>query len=234
MLAHDAELGAGIEHEFGGAVVAGHQVAAKAEKDEAALDEPAHEIAHLDQIANCRGLLADLQRAPGHLVEVIGGLVHLGQNRDDVVLDLPSLIGRGRKLEFRVNEGLAALGGRGLFERRDFPFAVTSDPDDRMKDSAHVRAEVMKIFEQAVDDERAIGGDGFDDGESVVVVAGNRLDSRDDGIGADGKEFEGRLHERKAALGRDALLMVGRRAREKPIGEGSDERRGIRGKVPVD
>ena len=78
MLAHDAELGAGVERESGGAVVAAHQIAAKAEEDEAALDEPSQEVADLDQFAVGRGLLADLQRAAGHLVEVVGGLVDFG------------------------------------------------------------------------------------------------------------------------------------------------------------
>ena len=78
MLAHDAELGAGVECEPGGAVVAVHQVAAKAEKDEAALDEPSQEVADLDQFAVGRGFLADLQRAAGHLIEVVGGLVDFG------------------------------------------------------------------------------------------------------------------------------------------------------------
>ena len=110
VLAHDAELGAGIEHEFGGAVVAAHQVAAIAEKHEAALDEPSQEVADLDQFAAGRGFLANLQRAAGHRVEVAGGLVDLGQNRDDVALDFARLLGRRNELEFRVNERLAALG----------------------------------------------------------------------------------------------------------------------------
>ena len=96
----------------------------------------------------------------------------------------------------------------------------------------HVRAEVMKIFEQAVDDKRAIGGDGLDDGESVV--ARNRFDSRDHGLGADRKEFKRRLNERKAALGRDAILIVGGLVREQPRGESGDARRGVSGEIPVD
>ena len=78
MLAHDAELGAGVEGESGGAVVAVHQVAAKAEEDEAALDEPSQEVADLDQFAVGRGFLADLQGAAGHLIEVVSGLVDFG------------------------------------------------------------------------------------------------------------------------------------------------------------
>src|ERR1700722_6496390 len=109
VLAHDAELGAGIEHEFGGAVLAAHQVASIAEKHEAALDEPSQKVADLDQIASGCGLLANLQRARDHRVEVAGGLVDLGQNRDDVALDFACLFGRGNEFEFRVNEGLAAL-----------------------------------------------------------------------------------------------------------------------------
>ena len=104
MLAHDAEFGAGIEHESGGAVVAAHEIAAIAEKHEAAVDEPAQEIADLDQFAVRRGFLADLQRAAGHLRKVAGRRLDLGKNRDDIALDLARLLGRGREFEFRVNE----------------------------------------------------------------------------------------------------------------------------------
>ncbi len=78
ILAHDAELGARVECESGGAVVAVHEIAAKAEEDETALDEPSQEVADLDQLAVGRGFLADLQRAVGHLAEVVGGLVDFG------------------------------------------------------------------------------------------------------------------------------------------------------------
>src|ERR1700722_11224985 len=115
VLAHDAELGAGIEHEFGGAVLAAHQVAPISEKHEAALDKPAQKVADLDQIASGRGLLANLQRAPGHRVEVAGGLVDLGENRDDVAIDFSRPIGGRDEFELRVNERLFALG-------RDRPF----------------------------------------------------------------------------------------------------------------
>src|ERR1700733_1509175 len=47
ILAHDAELGARVECESGGAVVAVHKVAAKAEEDEAALDEPSQKVEDL-------------------------------------------------------------------------------------------------------------------------------------------------------------------------------------------
>src|ERR1700733_14679967 len=110
MRAHDAEFGPGIEREFRRAVVAGHEIAAEAEKYKAALHQPAHEITDLDQLAHRRGFLTDLQRAAGHLLESAGPLPHLGQNRDDVALDLTRLLGRGSELEFRVNERLAALG----------------------------------------------------------------------------------------------------------------------------
>ena len=110
IFAHDAEFGSGIEHEPGGAVVAADEIAAEAEKYEAALDQPAQEVADLDQFADRRGFLADLQRAAGHLLEIAGRLLDLGQNRDDIALDLTRLIGGRRELEFRVNERLAALG----------------------------------------------------------------------------------------------------------------------------
>ena len=103
-----------------------------------------------------------------------------------------------------------------------------------MEDRANGRAEMMEIFEQAVDDERAIGGDGLDDGEGVVVVAGDGFDSRDHRLGADGKEFERRLHESKPPLGRDALAIVGGVAREEPLGESGHERGRVSGKIPVD
>src|SRR5579863_8397138 len=156
ILAHDAEFGSGIEHEAGGAVVAGHEIAAEAEKDEAALDQPAQEVADLDQFADGGGFLADLQGAAGHRLEIAGRLLDLGQNRDDVALDLTRLIGGRRELEFGVNERLAALGGRSLFEGNDSAVAVASNPDDGMENGANGGAEVMEIFEQAVHDERAI------------------------------------------------------------------------------
>src|SRR5260370_32773213 len=81
LLAHDAELGAGIDHESGGAVVAAHEIAAIAEKYETAVDEPAQEIADLDQFADRRGLFADLQSAAGHLLEIAGSILDFGQNR---------------------------------------------------------------------------------------------------------------------------------------------------------
>src|SRR5208283_3708650 len=99
VLAHDAEFGAGIEHEFGGAVVAAHEITAIAEKHVASVDEPAHEVADLDQFAVRRGLLADLQGAAGHLLKVAGRRADLGKNRDDSALDLARLFGRGRELD---------------------------------------------------------------------------------------------------------------------------------------
>src|SRR5208282_2933188 len=104
VLPHDAEFGAWVEREFGGAVVAAHQITAKAEKYEAAVDEPAHQVADLDQFADRRGLVADLQRAAGHLLKVAGRFVDLGQDRDDIVLDLSRLLRPGCQLEFGVNE----------------------------------------------------------------------------------------------------------------------------------
>ena len=103
-----------------------------------------------------------------------------------------------------------------------------------MEHRADGRAEMMEVFEQAVDDERAIGGDRLDDGERVVVVAGNGFDPRDHRLGADGKEFERRLHQRQPPLGRDALLVVVGLTREKPIGKGGDAGGGICGKISVD
>src|SRR5258707_12312310 len=100
-----------------------------------------------------------------------------------------------------------------------------------MEHRANGRAEVMEIFEQAVDDERAIGGDGLDDGERIVVVTGDGFDSRDRRLGADGKVFVRRLHESKAALGRDALAMVAGITREEPLGKGCYKGRRVRGKV---
>src|ERR1700722_19035740 len=141
VLAHDAEFGAGIEHEFGGAVLATHQVAPISEKHEAALDEPSQEVTDLDQIASGRGLLANLQRAPSHRVEVAGGLVDLGQNRDDVALDFARLLRRGNEFELRVNERLAALGRYRPFEGCDPPLLVAGDFDYRMETRANARAE---------------------------------------------------------------------------------------------
>ena len=92
----------------------------------------------------------------------------------------------------------------------------------------------MEIFEQAIDDKRAIDRHGLDDGECVVVIARDRFDARDHGIGADGKKFERRLHESKPPVGRDLLLIVGRLAREQALGEGGYEAGGISGKIPVD
>src|SRR5271168_4409227 len=158
MLAHDAEFRARIEHEFRCTVVAAYQIAAITEKHEAAVHQPAHEISHLDQLAHRRGLLADLQRAAGHLVEIVGRLMYFAKNRDYIALDFARLRGRRRELELRVNERLAALGRRRLLERRDPPFPVARHLEDGMKHRAHGRAEMMEIFEQAVDDERAVAG----------------------------------------------------------------------------
>ena len=234
VLAHDPELGAGLEHEFGGAVFAGHQVTSIAEKHEAAVDEPSQEVADLDQFAAGRGLLANLQCAAGHLIEIAGGLVDLGQNRDYVALDLACLLGRGDELQFRVNERLAALGRQGPFEGCDPPVLVASDFDNRVKNRANARAKMMEIFEQAVDDERGIGGHGLDHGERVVIVAGDGLDPRDDGLGANRKEFERRLDQSQPPLGRDALAIVGGVACKEPLSKRGHERSRVRGKVPVD
>ena len=73
-----------------------------------------------------------------------------------------------------MNERLAALGGRRLFERYDAPFLVASDFEDRMENRADGRAKMMKVLEQAVDDERAICRHRLDDGERVVVVIVSR------------------------------------------------------------
>ena len=69
-----------------------------------------------------------------------------------------------------MNERLAAFGRRRLFERYDAPFLVASDFEDGMQDRADGRAKMMKVLEQAVDDERAICSHRLDDGERVVVV----------------------------------------------------------------
>jgi hypothetical protein len=114
------------------------------------------------------------------------------------------------------------------------PLPVAGDPDHRMEHRANGGAKVMEIFEQAVDDERGIGGHRLDYREHVVVVTGDGLDSRDHGLGAVGKELEGRLHQRQLPLGRDALAIVGGLAREQPRGKGGDLRRGIGGKISVD
>ena len=78
MLAHNSEFGARVEIEFFLAVAIADQVAAVAEKDEAAVNQPSKQIAHLDQLAIRRGFLAYLQRAGGHAFEVAGRLADLG------------------------------------------------------------------------------------------------------------------------------------------------------------
>ena len=93
---------------------------------------------------------------------------------------------------------------------------------------------MMEIFEQAVHDERAIGGHGLDHGERIVVVTGDGFYARDHRLGADGKELERRLHQRQPPLGRDAIAIVGGGAREQPLGEGRCAGGGVGGKVPVD
>src|SRR5208337_2063674 len=196
VLAHDAEFRARIKLEFRGTVAAAHEKAAIAEKYKAAVDEPAQEIADFDQFAVRRGFFANLQGQSGHPFEIAGRRADLGENGDNIALDFARLFGRGLQLEFRVNERFAALSREGPFERGDPALLVASDSEDRVKHRANGGAKMMEIFEQAVDDKRAVGGHDLDDGERVVVVTRNRFDSRDHGLGADGKEFECRLHER--------------------------------------
>jgi hypothetical protein len=111
MLAHDAKFGARIEIEFLLTVAIADQVATIAEKDEAAVNEPAKQIAHFDQFAIRRGFLADLKSARAHVREVSGRLADLGQNRYQLALDLPRLVRRWSEFELGVDERFAALGG---------------------------------------------------------------------------------------------------------------------------
>src|SRR5208337_2438817 len=113
VLAHDAEFRARIKLEFRGTVAAAHEKAAIAEKYKAAVDEPAQEIADFDQFAVRRGFFANLQGQSGHPFEIAGRRADLGENGDNIALDFARLFGRGRQLEFRVNERFAALSREG-------------------------------------------------------------------------------------------------------------------------
>ena len=89
-------------------------------------------------------------------------------------------------------------------------FSVARDLEDRMEHRAHGSAEMMKIFEQAIDDERAIGGHGLDDGERIVVDRRGTDSTRAiTGSVRDGKEFVRRLHQRQRRLAGTRIAIVG-------------------------
>ena len=74
----------------------------------------------------------------------------------------------------------------------------------------------MKIFEQAVHDERAIGSDRLDD-RYIVIGTAHRADR--DLLIAMAEELQAGLSDRELPAGRGSLNKVWSGAREKPPGE---------------
>ena len=179
-------------------------IATVAEENEPAAHQPAEKFAHLDQLAHRRGFIADLQRAFGHPLEIVSRPADLGQHRANFVRHLLGAL-RGRMdHEFGPNVGLGAFAQPTSLQCLDISRAVARDPEHRVQHLADRRADRMKIREQAVDDERAIGSEGLDQGSIVVGAAGY---SHRDGLVSMAEEFQARAQSRPGGRPRFAARI---------------------------
>src|SRR5216684_2704382 len=211
LVAQNAESRTGFEGERLGVPTRVDAVTAVAEKDETAVHQPSQELANLDQIADRRGLVADLERARRHRVEIARGEVDLVEYSPDIGFD------RG------VRERLEAFARGGLFERDDRAMRVAGDVEERMQDHADGCALVVEVLEQARDDERAVRHHGIYRYDAVAVSTGGH--AHFDRIGTNFEELEGVPGDREASFGGKTIGQMGRQPREQTLRENLNARR---------
>jgi len=189
-----------IDRERAAAVFLADPIAPIAEKNEAAADQPSQQVAQLDQLALRRGLLADFQRSRGHRFEIAGRLANLLEHLLEACGDLRGVVRHAAEAQFKMDEGLGPLGRALAFERDQAAAAVSGHGEHRMHQQAGAEAEVMKVFERAVDDERAVLHRRF--GKAAGAVAARLDHDADlDPLGAEREKLEGLGGDLRAAFG---------------------------------
>src|SRR5262249_45792531 len=169
-VAQHAESRVRIDLERALAAVFTDQVTPVAEKDEAAAHQPSQEVAHFDQLALRRGLLANLQRARGHRFEIAGRRSHLLEHALEALGDTIGVVRTAVQAQFKMDERFGLLSGPDPFERGQAAGGVALGEEHRMQKKSGADAEVMKILEHTVDDERAVLHHRFDEAAGAIAL----------------------------------------------------------------